>query len=151
MWLKETAAWKTYLTYHPQGKWAISAVEHLNERGDFEYRCFQIGYRKVAVHRIDFKGSGGELEDAVKASLREIGSILDANRKASVEITVYFKKSQSVAIVRAQAVREQLLKSFPHMDPTRLTIRGIGKSEQIRSGGRLYYLHESVVSTTTRI
>jgi tetratricopeptide (TPR) repeat protein len=146
---QETAAWKTYLTYHPQGKWAIPAVEHLNERGDFEYRCFQIGYRKVAVHRIDFKGSGGELEDASKTSLKEIGSILDANRRASVEITAYYKKSQSLAIARAQAVQEQLLKSFPHMDPTRLTIRGIGKPEQVRSGGRTYYLQESVVFTTT--
>ncbi|MDW7773493.1 MAG: tetratricopeptide repeat protein [Desulfobulbaceae bacterium] len=47
----EAAAWKEYLRLHRNGKWAYRAVEHLNALGDFTYRSYQIGYRKIILNQ----------------------------------------------------------------------------------------------------
>lgn len=43
------AAWKKYLGSYRSGKWAYRAVQHLNEQGDFSYRTYQVGFRRVIL------------------------------------------------------------------------------------------------------
>jgi len=47
---QEAAAWKDYLHENRQGKWAYRAVEHLNALGDFTFRSYQIGFRKIILN-----------------------------------------------------------------------------------------------------
>ena len=48
---KEADAWKEYLRSHRTGIWAYRAAEHLNELGDFTYRSYQIGFRRVILNQ----------------------------------------------------------------------------------------------------
>ena len=48
---QEAAAWREYLISQRTGIWAYRAVEHLNELGDFTFRSYQIGFRRIILNQ----------------------------------------------------------------------------------------------------
>ena len=83
----ELLAWKQYLKHYPDGKWALRAVEHLNSLGEFSYRNFIIGYRRVPLQEITFAPESVRLLSASKPSLEVIGSILKVNKEIELNRT----------------------------------------------------------------
>ena len=143
-------AWKRYLKHYPDGKWALRAVDHLNELGDFSYRNFTIGYRRVPLEEIAFAPGSAKAISRGESSLEVIGSILKINEEIKLEIVAYLKGNSPQAAARAGAVRDWLLKSFPTIHPSRLKARGEGSAETIETGNRAYVLDETVSFVTTK-
>jgi tetratricopeptide (TPR) repeat protein len=143
-------AWKRYLKYYPDGKWALRAVDHLTELGDFSYRNFTIGYRRVPLEAIAFAPGSNKAISRGESSLEVIGSILKVNEEIKLEIVAYLRGNASQATARAEAVRDWLLKSFPAIHSSRLKARGEGSAETVETGNRAYLLDESVSFVTTK-
>jgi tetratricopeptide (TPR) repeat protein len=141
---EEIAAWKEYLRFYREGKWAIRAVDHLNARGNFEYRNFTIGYRRVPLEQIRFKPATSNLMEGTKPSLQVIGSILQINKKIHLAIIGYKKGDEKLAKSRAKSVQSYLTGNFPTIAGERLTSRGAGGPERIRIGSRIFMLDESI-------
>jgi tetratricopeptide (TPR) repeat protein len=147
---EETKAWKQYLEYYPQGKWALRAVDHLNELGDFSYRNFTIGYRRVTLEHISFSPNSAKLLSKGKPSLQVLGTILSINDQVWLEIVCYKNGDPSLAAARATAVRDYLLQEFPRLKPSRIGARGIGRKERIKTGSKVYLLDDSTTFITTK-
>lgn len=147
---EETKAWKQYLEYYPEGKWALRAVDHLNELGDFRYRNFTIGYRRVTLEHIFFAPGTARLLSRGKPSLQVLGSILSINDQIWLEIVCYKVGSPALAAARATAVRDYIIEEFPRIKPFRLGTRGIGSKERIKAGTKVYLLDDSTTFITTR-
>ncbi|MCG6916722.1 MAG: tetratricopeptide repeat protein [Deltaproteobacteria bacterium] len=147
---EEAKAWKRYLQYYPEGKWALRAVEHLNGLGDFSYRNFTIGYRRVTLEPITFRAGTATLLSQGKPSLQVLGTILSINHKIWLEIACYKSGYSALAAARAEAVRDYLLQEFPQIEPPRLGARGIGRKEKIKTGNKVYLLDDSTTFITTR-
>jgi tetratricopeptide (TPR) repeat protein len=148
--IEESKAWKQYLEYYPQGKWALRAVDHLNELGDFSYRNFTIGYRRVTLEHISFSPNSAKLLSKGKPSLQVLGTILSINDQVWLEIVCYKNGDPSLAAARATAVRDYLLQEFPRLKPSRIGARGIGRKERIKTGSKVYLLDDSTTFITTK-
>jgi len=74
---QEAAAWKEYLLLHRTGTWAYRAVEHLNELGEFTFRSYQIGFRRIIFNQELLLGSDSP------ARQREIDFVTDSFTQAS--------------------------------------------------------------------
>jgi tetratricopeptide (TPR) repeat protein len=147
---EETKAWKQYLEYYPEGKWALRAVDHLNELGDFSYRNFTIGYRRVTLKHIPFPPGSAKLLSQGKPSLQVLGTILSINDQVWLEIVCYKNGDPSLAAARATAVRDYLLQEFPRLKSSRIGARGIGRKERIKAGSKVYLLDDSTTFITTK-
>lgn len=147
----EIDAWKAYLNYYPEGQWAILAVDHLNSRGDFQYRNYSIGYRRVPLEQIRFEGLTDSLTKSTIPSLDVIGSILSINKKIHLEIIAYCKGNKTLAKRRAKRIQDFLITSYPKIDPRRLIVRGFGKPEKIILGSKVYTLKSSINFTTRKM
>lgn len=143
-------AWKRYLKHYPDGRWALRAADHLNGLGDFTYRNFAIGYRRITLEQISFRSGSAEPLFTSKASLRVVGSILSVNGRIELEILAYKNGDLALATARAKAVRDYLLQNFPTIDSSRLRYLGQGHSEKVAAGNRTYRLNESISFVTTQ-
>ena len=146
---EEIDAWKGYLTHYPDGRWALRATDHLNGLGDFSYRNFAIGYRRVTLARITFSPGSAKLPSTGRPSVQVLGSILSINEKIQLEILGYKKNDPALATARAKAVRDHLLQNFPTIDPSRLKYLGQGDAEKVEIENRTYRLDESISFVTT--
>jgi len=147
---EEIAAWKGYLSIYPAGGWAIQAVDHLNFRGNFDYRNYQIGYRRVPLKKIRFEGLTSILDVATKSSMGVIGSILSINKKIDLQIVGYKTGHKSLALKRANGVKEYMINNFSEIDPNRLTIRGVGTPEKIQINWKTFSVDDSINLITTK-
>jgi tetratricopeptide (TPR) repeat protein len=147
---EEARAWKRYLQYYPEGKWALRAVDHLNELGEFSNRNFTIGYRRVTLEHIPFPPGSTKLLSQGKPSLQVLGTILSINAKIYLEVVCYKNGDPALAAARAKAVRDYLLQEFPRLKPSRIGARGIGRKERIRTGSKVYLLDDSTTFITTK-
>ena len=143
-------AWKRYLQYYPEGKWALRAVDHLNQLGDFSYRNFTIGYRRVTLEHIPFSPGSAELLSRGKPSLQVLGTILSINAAIYLEVACYKNGDPALAAARARAVRDYLLQEFPRLKSSRIEARGIGRQESVRTGSKAYLLDDSTTFITTK-
>jgi tetratricopeptide (TPR) repeat protein len=147
---EEALAWKRYLKYYPEGKWAIRAVDHLNQLGQFSYRNFTIGYRRVTLEDIPFPSGSAKLLSQGKPSLQVLGTILSINDKISLEVVCYKSGDPSLAAARAKAVKDYLLQHFPKVKPSRIRPRGIGHKEKIKISNKVHFLDDSTTFVTTK-
>ena len=147
---EEAMAWNRYLQYYPEGKWALRALDHLNQLGQFSYRNFTIGYRRVTLEHITFPPGSAKLLPQGKPSLQVLGTILSINNKISLEIVCYKSGDPTLATARAKAVRDYLVQQFPKVKPSRIGARGIGYKEKIKTGSKVYFLDDSTTFVTTK-
>ena len=147
---EEARAWKRYLQYYQEGKWALRAVDHLNRLGKFSYRNFTIGYRRVTLEHIPFPPGSAKLLSQGKPSLQVLGTILSINDKIWLEVVCYKNGDLSLATARAKAVRDYLLQEYPRLKPSRIGVRGIGRTERIKTVSKVYLLDDSTTFITTR-
>ena len=145
----EAMAWKRYLQYYSKGKWALRAVDHLNQLGQFTYRNFTIGYRRVTLENIPFPPGSAKLLFQGKPSLQVLGTILSNNDEISLEVVCYKSGDPSLAAARAKAVKDYLLQRFPKIKPSRIGARGIGYKEKIKTGNKVHFLDDSTTFVTT--
>jgi tetratricopeptide (TPR) repeat protein len=106
---QEIAAWKQYLSYYPDGQWALQAVDHLNARGNFDYRTFLIGDHSVTLEKIRFEPTSGSLLEKSRPSLDVVGSIMTRDKKIHVKIVGYLIGDKTLAKRRAEGVKNYII------------------------------------------
>jgi tetratricopeptide (TPR) repeat protein len=140
----EISAWKQYLYYYPQGQWALQAVDHLNARGNFDYRTFLIGDHDVILEKIRFEPRSGALLENSQPGLDLVGSIMTRNKKNHVKIVSYVADDKTLAKRRAQSVKMYIIRKYPKMNPDRLIVSGFGKPEKVKAGWKHFDLDDSI-------
>jgi len=140
----ETNAWISYLSRYRSGKWALQAAEHLNGYGDFSYRIYLLGSRRIVVPAIHFEPAGSTLTTESLQAIESIGDVLTNKRALSLHLITYVKDNPELAKFRAKILKKYILETFPEIKPLRLTVSWFGVSEKIDSGTRTYVLNESV-------
>lgn len=141
---EEIAAWKQYLSHYPEGEWAFKAVDHLNARGNFDYRTFLIGDFRVVLEKIRFEPTSGfRLKDA-QPSLDVVGALINTNKKIHVKIVSYLSGNKMLAKRRAESVKKYIIAKYPKINSQRLRVSGIGSPENVRVGWKRLSLDDSV-------
>jgi len=140
----ETNAWKSYLNRYRSGKWALQAVDYLNGYGDFSYRKYLLGSRRIVVPAINFESEDSLLKTESLPALESIGDVLTKKRVLSLHVITYAKDNPHLAESRAKVIKKYILETFPAIGSSRLTLSWFGVPEKIDSANRTYILNESV-------
>ncbi|WP_163337363.1 tetratricopeptide repeat protein [Desulfopila sp. IMCC35008] len=104
----ETAAWKAYLDVIRVGKFAYRAVERLNAYGDYSYRLYQVGVRKVILAANVLAGEVFTEAD-VRRELAPLATILDSDRRIQLDVVVFKANDSVYAYNRAQDLKKILV------------------------------------------
>jgi len=108
---REKEAFKNFLETNRTGKWALRAVEHLHQLGDFSFRTYRIGMYRLVLKVTDL------VQSAPAASQKEMELLADVFNHASeqeLQIVVYNSEERSKAKQTALRLRDQLLR---HLGP----------------------------------
>ena len=140
----EISAWKRYLYYYSEGQWALQAVDHLNARGNFDYRIFLFGDHDVILEKIRFAPASASLLENSRPWLDLVGSIMNHNKKIHVKIVGYVAGHKTLAKRRAESVKIYIIQKYPKVDSERLKTSGIGKPEMVEVEGQRFDLDDSI-------
>ena len=104
----EIDAWKRFLVSNRIGTKAFRAVERLNDYGDYSFRTYQIGFRKLIINQqvlldntLSYQRRGKELE--------EISSILKHNQRLILEVVVFVENDKQAARNKAFEIKSILV------------------------------------------
>ena len=140
---EETLAWKSFLAGHQSGKWAIRAVDHLNSLGDFSFRTYQIGLRRIVARQTTFTPEGMVTPESIESLLR-IGRASEHNTAMTLHLVTYVKNDIGEAKKRANNLKRVMTKHFPGASH-RLKISWFNETEKIQIHDDLHSLDESVM------
>lgn len=140
----EKAAWRNYLRHYRHGLWAFRAVAHLNNDGDFSYRTYLLGLRKVIVPALAFAPQGAALKPESRPTVARIADVLRKDPALGLHIVVFVKDNPPLARARAKRIKQSILETFPDIAPARLKTSWLGVPEEISSEGKTHVLDASV-------
>ena len=147
---EEKLAWKEYLASYQSGAMARRAVLHLNDLGDFEYRNYLIGRRRISLETIKFEPFSAKIIGDSRPSLKRLGNILENNKNISIHIVAYQKNNKELAEARAKSVKKYIIKKFKAIKPSRLTVSWFDVPERIKIGKKVHRENETINFFTAR-
>ena len=122
----------------------------MNARGEFSYRNFEIGHRRVTLERIGFPSGTSTLRSSAEPSLKVVGSIMSNNKRIELKIVAYKKGNSFLAGARAKAVKEYIVSHYSEIRPSRITTNALGHEEKIVTKARSYLLDDAISFVTTK-
>ena len=145
---EEIATWKAYLDLYRTGKRAYKAVDHLNRYGDYSYRTYQIGVRKVVISPDRLFNQTLPLESRIQ-ELATVAEILERNQRLRIEVVVFVDNDMELARSRGLMIRDVLesitradtagrigLSWFASVEPVNTGPEGLGLTEGLLLFGR---------------
>lgn len=140
---KEAEAWKKYLQLHRTGSWAYRAVEHLNELGDFTYRIYQIGFRRVVFNQELLLGP-----DSINRQ-REINFLSSIFHNASgdvLELVAFQSGNAALANDRVMSLKDCILEDLGGETRKRVSVSWFAQPEEVHSlSGKTFTLSRSLL------
>jgi tetratricopeptide (TPR) repeat protein len=140
----EKTAWKTYLDRYREGVWAYRAAAHLNQLGDFSYRAFLLGRRRVVLPAVTFEPGGDDVGAGSAAVVQRTGSILSHDRRLTLHVIVYAADHADLAEARARRLKKSILAKYPGIAAQRVRTSWFGVAERVVAGDRTWELTQSV-------
>jgi tetratricopeptide (TPR) repeat protein len=140
----EKTAWKRYLDRYRGGIWAYRAAAHLNRLGDFSYRTYLLGRRRVVLPAVTFKSGGDGLGAGSAAVVERAGNILLQDRGLTLHIIVYAAHHADLAEARARRLKKNILARYPGIAADRVRTSWFDIAERVVAGDRTYELAQSV-------
>lgn len=104
---EEKTAWKMFLDHHRTGKFAFRALERLNNYGDFSYRPYRIGIRKVILSPQRLLDDSLSRQERSK-ELHAIAEILQQNRNMRLDVVVFAEHDLPLARKQALVIKDML-------------------------------------------
>jgi tetratricopeptide (TPR) repeat protein len=142
---EERTAWKKYLGIYSSGLMASQAATNLNELGDFEYRTYLIGSRRITLKTTFFEPLTATIRNDSLMHLDLLGEMLTNNKDLAIHIVAYLNRNKDLAEMRAKAIKTHLLnnRSFD-IKPSRLMVSWFGVQEEIKVGKKTFKEGETV-------
>lgn len=123
------SAWKKYLNSHRSGKWAQRAVQHLNEQGDFSYRPYQIGVRRIILnHEVLL----GPLTAEKKREVDYLAEIFRRAPVADINLTLFYAGDAEKARTQAVTLKSLLNQSLQNHNK-RIQISWFAEAEAVQT------------------
>ena len=142
-------AWKAYLTQFHNSAQAASAVDHLNQYGDFEFRSYQIGKRRLAMPQIRFR-SNQTIASQSKENLNEVGRVIHGNPELTLHVVVFQHHDATLAKRKALAIKHYLLEHDHTLALQRIQASWFDSQPRITAGDKGFALEAAVLLFTLK-
>lgn len=113
---QEKQALQSYLELYRNGKWAHRAVKHLYRLGDYSFRSYMIGDRRIVLNMKALLDLDSPEHEDELVSLSDIVSKIN---EEEVHLVVYYDEKKTAAREVALSMRKQLQQELdPQFTPT---------------------------------
>lgn len=143
----EAAAWKEYLDRTRTGKWAYRAVAHLNALGDYTYRVYQIGHRRIIFNQnlllgLDTKERRQEIALLATTFAQASGDVLN--------LVVFLADDALRAESRARDLQKSIAGDLDGHAGKKIRISWFGEPERVNTAsGEAHALDEGLLMFCT--
>lgn len=127
----ETDAWRSYLQVKRTGKWAFKAVDRLNGYGDFSYRAYRVGIRKLILDQ-DVLLTGTMGRDGLAGEVSPLAAMLESNKRLRLDIVVFKDGDIEGARQKAWMLKRQISSLTRHESGDRIKLSWYGEPEKIQ-------------------
>jgi len=103
----EISSWHAYLGHHRQGSKAFRALKRLNDYGDYTFRSYRIGAKRMIVNQQKLLDDSETVESQV-AELTGIAAVLEQNQSLYLEIVVFIENDRESARARALNMKQMI-------------------------------------------
>jgi len=135
-------AWKRFLHHYRHGDLTSRALEHLHELGDFSFRAYQLGYRRIVLNQELLLGnSAADREREINYLVRGMNRL----SLAEINLVVFSSNAPQRARKTAHTLRRALEKRLGNSTHEKIRISWFGQAESLTFAGRTYHLEESVL------
>ena len=107
---EEIATWRSFLREHREGTKPFRAVQRLNGYGDFSFRIYQVGGRKIIVNQ-QLLLDESVPEEMKQEELAGITSILEENDQVNLEVVVFIEHDREAARKRAITLKHLIVQT----------------------------------------
>ena len=139
----ERDAWKTYLQYYRSGQKSFRAVERLNSLGDFTYRTYQLGHRKVILCQ-----SALVKMLPTNQMFYEVDILADGLRndpRLQLDIVFFHENDIKQAREKALLLKKYIVAAAGEKEKKRVRLSWFGEKETVQKSGRNYQFPESLL------
>lgn len=141
---REIEAWQQYLSHHRSGKWPLRAVTHLNNLGDFSFRSYQLGVRKIVLCQQALLGES-DTPDEREQEIKILALLLLKNPNLDLNIVTFQENNLALAKSQAQELKKQLLVIAGKEAQPRIRLSWFGESETLTTNTNTYQLAKGVL------
>lgn len=141
---EEREAWRQYLSHHRSGKWAWRAVSHLNNLGDFSYRSYQLGNRRIVLSQQALLGENTSPDDRER-EIKTLALLLQENPDLDLNIVTFQEKDSETAKSRAQELKSLLLAATGEEIQSRIRLSWFGETETVTATTNPYHLSKGIL------
>lgn len=103
----EISSWQAYLRKNRQGTKAYRAIKRLNEYGDYTFRRYRIGEKRVIINQQSLLDDSVPLESQI-LELSDIAAALDHDPSLNLEIVVFIENDREAAKKRALSMKKMI-------------------------------------------
>ncbi len=125
---QERKALESYLQFYRTGKWAHRAVSHLHRLGDFNYRSYTIGDRRVVLNMKSLLDMDGP---EYLHELANLSGLVRQTNGQELHLVFYNDEKESAAKEAALKLRQQLLQRLDHQSTPPLRVSWFGAKETV--------------------
>ncbi len=130
---EEIASWRSFLQEHREGTKPFRAVQRLNDYGDFSFRIYQIGVRKIIVNQ-QLLLDESVPEEMKQEELAGIASILEENDQVNLEVVVFIEHDREAARKRAITLKRLLVQNSKTDVADQVSLSWFAAPETIEKG-----------------
>jgi len=139
----ERAAWKKYLKYYRFGKKPFRAVTRLNNLGDFTYRTYQLGNRKIILSQSTLLNM-----DPSSEFYHEVGILAEGLRHTPmlhIDIVVFQENDELTARKKSLLLKSYIVAEIGPEEKKRVRLSWFGEKEAIQTSNGTHELSESLL------
>lgn len=141
---EELQAWRQYLVHHRSGKWAWRAVSHLNSLGDFSFRSYQLGNRKIVLSHQALLGEDTPPLNRER-EIRILALLLLEDPGLELHIVTFEERNKPGAKSQARELRNLLLAFIGKNEESRIRLSWFGEAETFTAKTNTYKLPKGIL------
>ena len=127
---EEIGAWKRYLINNRIGTRAFRAVERLNGYGDYSFRTYQIGYRKIIIYHQALL-EGALSDEQRRQEFMAITSILKNNQNLTLEVVIFVENDPEAARDKAFDIKRIIVDTGGQELSNQVKVSWFGEPEEL--------------------
>ena len=105
---EEISSWQSFLQDNRQDAKSFRALQRLHAHGDYQFRSYQVGGRKIIVNQQRLLDDSQPVESQA-SELIDIAAILDGDEELKLEIIVFVENDWEAARKKALALKNMIM------------------------------------------
>ncbi|MEN8189517.1 MAG: tetratricopeptide repeat protein [Thermodesulfobacteriota bacterium] len=141
---REISVWQQYLANYRTGRWAFRAVQHLNSAGDYSYRVYRVGARRIILNQKILLDPERPEEDK-RRELMPVIAVLSANPDLQLDLVGFAAEGKRSAKTMVSQLRRIMIDELGSPKAKRIRLSWFGEAESLQINNNYHQLTKGLL------